>query len=221
MAKRNIDKGTNTENLTVVSFGINEIGHSLLKSIENHNVIVETGDKNIEDKIPEMLANVCYNPKLETIMNHKLKENATDIEGLKMKEIRDNTVLTLPILEEIKKIADMVPEGYALKCKERTKKDNENKYIKMKFFPGILGFFENPNFKTNTKPIPSSVLAFMFTDLGNAETGEKLFEIKFVSVVYSQYTRKYDLHKWRGIYTLVKSKIESETNRDKFIDNMF
>lgn len=219
MARRtNQNNGNENIDVKVVSFGLNEAGAELIKSIENYNTIIGTGSKGIEDNIPALLGNICLNPVEETILNFNLKENPKDEKHLALKLDRDNRVLTLPIVEEFKKATALIPEGYKLRSKEINKKIND-KYTKFTFLPYNLNYFYGMDL-SDTGTYPSSVLAFVFSPLDDAETGEKLFESKFISVTYNQYNKKYELHKWRIVYTLVKAKIEVEKKLNKFIDNM-
>ena len=223
MTKKIKDKKTNTKTNTntailSVSFGVNELGLELLKKIENYNNLVATGSKDLEDNVPEILKNVCCNPKNETIINTVLKNNPTDSEVLKLKESRDKEIIDLPITKELMKIKDMIPAGYTLKAKEIRMKDN-GKLIKRTYLPYSIRGLYNPSIIDNTN-IPTSITAFSFVDKGIIETKEHIYEINVASVAYSQYTNKYEIYKWNVLYTLIKSTIDKTTEAEKTIDNV-
>lgn len=209
MAKNKANVNNQKDIPVAVTFGVNEIGLEILKKIESHNSIIDTGtDSSYVDEIPNILKNVCCNPKLDTIISARLKVDVNDKEALALKEERDSEVLTLPITQEVLKIKSLVPEGYTLKAKEISKKVGD-KNMKMGYLPNNLRGFYNPCTIDNDN-LPSSVIAFSFENKGEIETKEQLFESKIVSVVYNQYTQRYDIHKWKVIYTLVKSTIDKE-----------
>lgn len=211
------DNGKSNLAPVVISFGVNEIGLEIIKKIESHNSIIDTGaDGSYVDEIPNMLKSVCCNPKLDVVISAKLKADVNDAEALQLKEERDAEILTLPITQEVLKMKELVPEGYSLKAKEISKKVGD-KNMKMGYLPNNLRGFYNPCTIDNSN-LPSSVIAFSFENKGEIETGEKLFESKVVSVVYNQYTQRYDLHKWKVIYVLVKSTIDKEKNNQDFLN---
>ena len=219
MARGNKNNNKSTE-ITNVSFGMNAICLEILKKIEEHNVIIDTGiDDSFVDEVPNILVNVCYNPKIETVISAKLKANPKDATALDLKETRDKEILNLPIVKNIFQMKDLVPEGYTLKAKEISKK-NDKKYAKTGFLPHQLRGFYNPVTITEEN-MPSSVIAFNFSKVGEIETGETLFEAKLISVAYNQYTKRYGIYKWKIIYATEKAKIDVVKNVETFEDELF